>query len=362
MPDKHARRRERLADALRERGSDAALVTRLVNVQYLTGFTGSHAALLVPAADDGAVLATDGRYELQAAEEAPAAELLVDRKAAAALVEHAVKRGASMLSYEAHDVTVEAHGQLAQTAADAGGADLVPAGHLVEDGRMVKDEGELELLRAACAVTDWAFRHVAPTIQPGMTERDVAHALQQRFVERDAETGFEPIVAGGPNSARPHHRPTDRPFAPGDLVVMDFGARYRGYHADMSRTVMLGEPAEWQREVYDLVFAAQRAGREALVAGAELADVDEAARAVIRDGGYGECFTHGLGHGIGLEVHEQPYLARTASGRLPAGAPVTVEPGVYLPGHGGVRIEDTLVAHAEGPELLTTASKDVLVL
>lgn len=361
MPEIHARRRERLAGALHERGCDAALITRLVNVRYLTGFTGSHAALLV-LPDGGYALATDGRYELQAAEEAPDADLIVDRKAAAAVVEHGTKRGASSIAFEAHDVTVEAHGQLVQTAADAGGAELVAAGHLVEDGRTVKDETELELLRAACAVTDWAFRHVAPTIQPGMTERDVSYALQQRFVERDAETGFEPIVAGGPNAARPHHRPTDRPFAPGELVVMDFGARYRGYHADMSRTVMLGEPAEWQREVYELVYTAQRAGRDALVPGVELSAVDEAARGVIREGGYGECFTHGLGHGIGLEVHEQPYLARTSAGRLPAGAPVTVEPGIYLPGHGGVRIEDTLVVHAEGPELLTTASKDVLVL
>lgn len=361
MPETHARRRERLAGTLRERGAGAALITRLVNVRYLTGFTGSHAALLV-LTDGGAVLATDGRYELQAAEEAPDIDLVVDRKVAAAVVEHAVRHGVSTVSFEGHHITVETHGQLVQTAADAGGADLVAAGRLVEDQRTVKDDSELELLRAACAVTDWAFRHVAPTIQPGMTEREVAHTLQQRFVERDAETGFEPIVAGGPNAARPHHRPTDRPFAPGELVVMDFGARYRGYHADMSRTVMLGEPAEWQREVYELVYTAQRAGRDALVPGVELSAVDEAARGVIREGGYGECFTHGLGHGIGLEVHEQPYLARTSTGRLPAGAPVTVEPGIYLPGHGGVRIEDTLVVHAEGPELLTTASKDVLVL
>lgn len=361
MPDTYARRREWLAGAVRERGCGAVLVTRLVNVRYLTGFTGSHAALLVPV-DRRAVLATDGRYELQAADEAPDVDLLVERKVGAALVEHAVQRGISTVGFEDHHVTVEAHGQLARTADDTGGAELLAVGRLVEDRRTVKEEAELELLRAACAVTDWAFRHVAPTIRPGMTEREVAFALEQRFVERDAETGFPPIVAGGPNSARPHHRPTDRPFAPGDLVVMDFGARYRGYHADMSRTVVLGEPAEWQREVYDLVFVAQRTGREAVLPGEALSEVDEAARGVIRDGGYAECFTHGLGHGIGLEVHEQPYLGSTASGRLPAGAPVTVEPGVYLPGHGGVRIEDTLVVSAEGPELLTTASKDLLVL
>lgn len=360
MPEIHARRRERLAAALRERGADAALVSRLVNIYYLSGFTGSHAGLLV-LADGRAVLTTDSRYQLQAGEEVPDVELVVDRRVATALVEHAAEHGATRIAFEAHDLTVEAHQQLADTA-DGGGAELVAGGRLVEDERAVKEEAELELLRAAGAITDWAFRHVVPTIRAGLTEREIAYALQERFVERGAESGFDPIVAAGTNSARPHHRPTDRALARGDLVVMDFGARYRGYHADMSRTIVLGEPTDWQREVYELVAAAQRAGREALCPGAELAGIDEAARAVIRDGGHDDAFTHGLGHGIGLEVHEQPYLGRSATGSMAAGVPVTVEPGVYLPGFGGVRIEDTLVAHAEGPELLTTASKDLLVL
>lgn len=361
MPDIHARRRGQLAATARDRDVQAILITRLVNVRYLTGFTGSHAALLVRT-DGSAVLGTDGRYQLQAADEAPDVELLVDRKAAATLVEHAVEGNVSALGFEAHHVTVETHRRLTEVAAEAGGARLVEAGHLVEDARMVKGEGELELLRAACAVTDWAFRHVAPTIRAGMSEREIARALEERFVERDAETGFETIVASGPNAARPHHSPTDRPLAHGDLVVLDFGARYRGYHADMSRTVVLGQPADWQREIYDLVATAQRAGREALIPGSQLRDIDEAARAVIRDGGHDEHYTHGLGHGVGLEIHEQPYIGSTADGRLPGGASVTVEPGVYLPGRGGVRIEDTLVAGGEGPEPLTTASKDLLVL
>lgn len=362
MSEIQVRHRGRLAAALRagEDPPDAILVTRLVNISYLTGFTGSHAALLV-FASGASILATDGRYELQAGEEAADVELIVDRQVATALTRRAASEGATVLAFEAHDLTVESHQLLAEVAT-AAGVGLVAAGRIVENERMVKDEEELELLRSACAITDWAFRHVVSAIRPGMTEREVASVLEERFLERGAEAGFAPIVAAGSNAAHPHHRPTDRPLARGELVLMDFGARYCGYHADMSRTIALGEPGEWQRETYELVAAAQRAGREALLAGAQLSEVDEAARGVIRDAGSADYFNHGLGHGVGMEIHERPYLGPTAAGRLPPGAPVTVEPGVYISGRGGVRIEDTLVVHTEGPELLTTASKELLVL
>lgn len=359
MPEIHARRRARLAAALVDRGVDAALVTRLVNVRYLTGLVSSNAALLLTASGDAA-LATDGRYALQARQQAGDVEQVVERKVAATLAARAAKEGARRLAFEAHDVTVELHGHLVEAAE---GADLAPLGRAVEALRTVKDDDEIALLREACAISDRAFEDVLASIRPGLTEREIAHALEARMTEHGAESrAFETIVASGPGGAEPHHRPTDRPVAAGDLVTIDFGALYKGYHADMTRTVVLGEPAAWQRELYDLVASAQRAGREALHPGADVRGVDSAARDLIKEAGRGEYFSHGLGHGVGLEVHEAPSLAHSATGTLASEVPVTIEPGIYLPDRGGVRIEDTLVVRDADPELLTLTTKDLLVL
>ena len=193
----------------------------------------------------------------------------------------------------------------------------------------------------------------------------MARDLEEPCSTQEPTAGaFETIAwATGANSAIPHHRPTDREIAVGDLLKIDFGALYDGYHADCTRTFIVGrEPQPWQREIFDVVRAAQRAGRHALVPGADLQGIDDAARDVVRAAGYGDQFTHGLGHGIGLEIHEAPMVGYTVEGTIDARTPVTVEPGVYLPGRGGVRIEDTLVVYEGGPELLTTTPKDLVVL
>jgi Xaa-Pro aminopeptidase len=355
MPGIHENRRARLAALVAGQGADAALITRLVNVRYLSGLASSNAALLVRA-DGTAVLGTDGRYAGTAARVCPELECVIDRDTAGALGARATGR----LAFEAHDVTVEGHHTLAEKLE---GVELVPLGRAVEELRTVKDEEEITLLREACAITDRAFDAVLPFIRPGRTEREIAIVLERSMVDLGAERpAFASIVASGPNGAIPHHVPSTRTVESGDFVTMDFGALYGGYHADMTRTVAVGPAVGALREIYDLVAAAQRAGVEAACPDAATKDVDAAARDVIEAAGYGDEFPHGLGHGVGLEIHEAPLLGYDKTGKLTDRVPITVEPGVYLAGRGGVRIEDTLVVRTDGVELLTKTTKELLVI
>jgi Xaa-Pro aminopeptidase len=361
MPEEHAARRARAQEKIAARGVDAFLITSLVNVRYLTGLVSSNAALLLPAHQPG-VLATDFRYAEAAARDCGDLELAVDRFIEPALAGLAVARGLALLGFEAHVMTVEQHEELASL---DGGPALVASGRLIEELRMVKDETELAMLARACSITDEAFSAALTGIAPGRTEREFAVLLERAIIDHGGEApAFDSIVASGPDGAIPHHAPGDRPFAAGDLITIDCGARYGGYHADMTRTVAIGEPAPWQREIYDLVAAAQRAGVAAATVGADVADVDAAARDLISDAGYGEYFRHGLGHGVGLEVHEAPTIGYGRTGTLVDRVPVTVEPGIYLPGRGGVRIEDTLVVRSDAGarEILTTTTRELLVL
>jgi Xaa-Pro aminopeptidase len=343
-------------------GLDAILVTRLVNVRYLSGFTGSNAALLIRADDDTPVLATDGRYRTQAAQQVPDAEIVIERACGPFLAGRAAADGARRLGFESHVVTVEGFDSLAKEASDV---ELVRAAGMVEALREIKDAGEVALLRLACEAADAALADLVERggLRPGRTEREVGRELESLMLDHGADgVSFETIVAAGANSAIPHHRPTDAVLAAGDFVKIDFGALVCGYHSDMTRTFVLGPAAQWQLDLYELVAAAQRAGREAVGPGVALRDVDAASRQVIADAGHAENFTHGLGHGVGLEIHEAPGINATAAGTLLAGAAVTVEPGVYLPGRGGVRIEDTLVVGENASDLLTQFPKELAIL
>jgi Xaa-Pro aminopeptidase len=337
--------------------AQACLVTNQVNLRYLTGFTGSNGALLV-LPDGVAVLATDGRYAEQAAGESPDVEILVTRDVAGDLVRRAVANGIGRLAIERRHVTLAAADRLTET---AGSVELVDLGDTVEQLRTVKDDAELEALRQACTVTDDVFTVVLQRLRPGVTERDISWALAEEMHQRGASPAFASIVAFGANSARPHHQPTDRALQPGDLVKLDFGALVDGYHADMTRTVVAGEPAGWQKELHDVVRDVQQSLRAEVRAGAVPADLDAHMRA--RIGSSGHEVAHGLGHGVGLEIHEAPFLVdKSPADTLVERVPVTVEPGIYLPGRGGVRIEDTVVVTAEGAESLTRSPRELLVI
>jgi Xaa-Pro aminopeptidase len=350
-----ADRREARQTALRERlaalGLDLLVVQSLPNIRYLTGFTGSSGLLAVRAGD--AVLVTDFRYAAQAPREAGnAARVEVDQVNVWDRLRRVVQEhpgGAA--GFEAHIATVRDRERLESL----GAARWEPTGDLVERLRMVKDRDEVAAIRAAASLAQAALAETLGAIRPGATELDVAARLEGALRRRGSEWHpFPTIVASGPRSALPHARTSSRTLERGDLLLLDFGAQVEGYCADLSRTVVVGARADSrQRQVHDVVRQAQARALEGVRAGLTGREADALARDLIAQRGLGEAFGHSLGHGLGLEVHEAPRLSATADATLPAGAVVTVEPGVYLPGWGGIRLEDDVHLAPDGPELLS---------
>ncbi|MGI8662750.1 MAG: M24 family metallopeptidase [Acidimicrobiales bacterium] len=359
-----AARLPRLRAALREgeRPCEALLVSKIVNIRYLTGFTGSAALVLLRG--DELVFVTDGRYGDQAAEQLAAAGVAADLRvaptvAAQAEVLGAATRGVAHLGLEAESISWAQHREMAANWFSE--AEVVPTTGLVEALRAVKDEGEVSRIEAAATIATTALESILPSLAAGPTEGEIGLALDTEIRRLGAEgTSFETIVGSGPNGAKPHHRATGsaRRIVEGDLVVFDFGALVDGYCSDMTRTVAVGKPTAMQRRMLDVVTAAQAAGVSAVRAGATGREVDEACRTVIRDAGWADAFTHGTGHGVGLEIHEEPRVSWSVAATLAAGHVVTVEPGVYLPEHGGVRVEDTVLVTSDGCRPLTHAPKE----
>jgi Xaa-Pro aminopeptidase len=356
-PMDHPARLEALRARLDEAGCDAVLLTRLVNIRYLCGFTGSAALLLVR--PDDALFVSDGRYRDQAAEQLAAAGVEVDveisNRGQKDLIVAAAS-GMSRLGLEADDVT------WARQRTFAGEwfpeIELVPTERLVDELRLVKDEGEVARIQAACTAADTALAEVVHRLVEGPTEAEFGLELDTEIRRQGAEgNSFETIVASGPNGAKPHARPGTRRVQEGDLVVVDFGAVVDGYCSDMTRTFAIGELDEVQRRMLAVVTESQAAGVSAIQAGAECQAVDAASREVIDAAGWGDAFLHSTGHGVGLEIHEAPGVSSTSDATLRPGHIVTVEPGVYLPEHGGVRIEDTVVVTDDGCRVLTRAPK-----
>ena len=357
-------RLDRLRDAFDEHGIDALVVTTLPNVRYLTGFSGSAGILTVTR--DAALLTTDGRYRTQSAEQ-------IDKAGAAAQVDITIgpvieQRKAAQtvlgggaiarIGLEADSVSWSAQ----RTWADLLDGDrLVPTSNAVEALRERKDAAEIARMERAAAIADAALFEVLPLMSQGVTEEHFALELDTAMRRGGAEsTAFETIVAAGENSAKPHHHPGSRRINEGDPVVVDFGATFEGYRSDMTRTFCVGADPEGElARIFAVVGESQAAGAAAVRPGISAKEVDDVCRQIIAEAGWAERFEHGTGHGVGLDIHEAPTVSQLGTAILAPGFVVTVEPGVYLPGHGGVRVEDTLVVTEDGARPLTRFTKDI---
>ncbi|MBV9213030.1 MAG: aminopeptidase P family protein [Actinobacteria bacterium] len=347
-------RADRLEALVDEEGLAAIVVTNLANVRYLTGYTGTSGACVVGAGVR--VFVTDFRYVAQAeCEVDPGFDRLQGRQD---LLEDAAKRvPAGRVGFEDHHLTVRAHQRLSGFVAD--GTELVPAGRLVERLRAVKDADELARIREAARLADEALNGIVDRGLVGRAEREVALGLEADMRSLGSEPSFPSIVAGAANGALPHARPGDRTIGEGELVVLDFGCVVDGYCSDCTRTLATGRLPDDAAAVYDLVLDTQVATLDRVRPGAECRAVDAFARERIEAAGHGERFGHGLGHGVGLEVHELPTLSKAGEGELEPGNVVTVEPGVYVPDRFGVRIEDLVVVTERGAEVISTAPKEL---
>ena len=357
-------RRDRLRAGLGEIGADALLVTKPENVRYLTGFSGSNAQLLVGRDQD--VFLTDPRYEEQSSHECADLRREIYSTSsgsvgesggmwgtlAAIVAELSIER----FGVEAQHVTLDVAATMRERLA---GVSLVEVKGEVETLRRVKDAAEIEMIRRACAIGDQALQALLGRLAAGQTEVEVAVLLEHEMRRAGSQgISFDSIVAFGEQAAEPHHHPTKRTLRSGDLIKLDFGATWRGYHSDMTRTIAFGEPSAEMREIYELVRGSQQAGLDAVRAGATTGDVDTASRAYLEARGHG--FGHGTGHGVGLEVHEAPAVRAGGTDVLEVGTVITVEPGIYLPRTGGVRIEDTVAVTSNGCDILTSSPKELV--
>lgn len=338
---------------------DGMLITKAQNRQYLSNFTGSAGALVI--SKQGKALVTDFRYTEQASAQAEDFDVVTHGAGEyyKKVMAEARKLGAARLGFEAADMSVEEY-HFFQTAAD--GIELVAVKGAVEKMRAVKDPSELDKIRKACSLTDKLFDFVLGKIKPGMTEQELATEMEIWMIRHGMRSSFGTIVASGNRGALPHGRASSKPMQKGELVTMDFGGSLDGYTSDMTRTVSLGKADEKQKEIYSIVLEAQLAGVKAARAGLKGKDVDSKSRQVIESKGYGQYFGHGLGHGVGMEVHEEPRFSVTDENEIVPGMVLSVEPGIYMPGWGGVRIEDLVVITEGEAEVLYRAPKHLIEL
>ncbi|MDY7040804.1 MAG: Xaa-Pro peptidase family protein [Chloroflexota bacterium] len=355
-------RLRKLRESLGVEGLDAMFVTQPQNIRYLSGFTGGEGIVLVVTPQE-ALAVTTFIYHEQVRREAPDWELIEVRNAelVSAFPDLIARLGVRRIGFESTHVTVEQHHEWAGALPDC---ELVPVKDVVEDLRAVKDEEEIDMIKQAVALADAAFTHIVKFIRPGMMEKEVSWELEAYMRTHGAEkVSFDIIVGSGPNGALPHATVSERLISAGEPIVMDLGAVVDGYCSDLTRTIVIGEPDDTFRKIHDAVLRAQVHAEAKIVPGMTGQEADDIARAIITEVGYGDAFGHSLGHGVGLAVHEKPWVSRVkGEDVLSPGMVFTVEPGIYLPGWGGVRIEDVVVLREDGCQVLNKVSKEPIIL
>ena len=346
-------------NSLDEGGFSAIYITNLTNVRYLSGFKGSAGSCFI--SDKVAYFISDGRYAAQSKGQVHDMEIIIsNRPHIEILVSKGIISGTQKIEFEADELSVNSLKQLKLIASQC---QWVETTQLVEKIAMVKDKSEISAMRTAVQITDAVFEQIIPEVRPGATEKEIAAKIPFACKMMGAECeSFPPIIASGENSAFPHAKPTERKIEVGDFVVLDFGAKYDGYHADMTRTIVVGNATDKHSEVYDVVYEAQKLGCEATIDGIACKEIDSVCRNHINNKGYGEFFNHSTGHGLGLEIHTNPRFSPLSNDKVFENYIMTIEPGIYLPSFGGVRIEDDVLVKKDGCEILNNSPKELLEL
>ena len=351
----------KLSNIIADLGYDGFYITNITNIRYLTGFTGSAGLLFI--LHNQAFFFTDGRYIQQSKQQVQNAEIYIISTNYFDAIKKVIKQfnaGDLKIAFEATHMSYAYYSDLINNFAKI---DWIKTDSIIENIAAVKDEDEIAALQTAIDITDEVFTKIIPEIKSGVTEKHIAARISYLFKTHGADgDSYESIIAAGPNSALPHARPTDREFQKGDFIVMDFGALYKGYHADMTRTVLIGPPSDKHQEIYDIVLQSNLNGIRTAKAGIPCCDVDFACRSIIDQHGYGELFNHSTGHGIGLEVHTLPRIHKNNKILLEQNHVITIEPGIYIPNWGGVRIEDDCLIELDQCIPMNRSTKDLISL
>ena len=354
----YSQRQDKLKNTLSQNNLDGILITNLTNIRYICGFTGSAGTCLVT--PSGKYFITDGRYIEQSKDQVKGFNRYIDMDTNLSIIQKNNLLGNGLkIGFEGDHVNYTLYDSIQKTFSDI---NWESTKMILEDLASVKDKTELDAIRTAVEITDKVYEEILPMLRPGYTEKQVANTMVSKYREYGDGEAYSPIVATGPNGALPHAIPTDREFKKGDFIVIDAAAKYAGYHADMTRTPVVGEATDKHHEIYAIVKEAQKRGCDIAQAGVSCKDVDAATRDYIHEMGYGDYYTHGTGHGLGLEIHTSPRFSPTSKDILAENNVMTIEPGIYIAGWGGVRIEDDVIINQSGCEILNKTTKELVVL